>query len=330
MKKTIYIFILFLVGLLLMFTCSTPQSSSGGNSSGSKPPKSSNALDSMPTSRMGLGVGVVNNKIYAIGGVNNGDFLKTVEVYDPVTNQWAALTDMPTARSGLGIAVVNNLIYTIGGGYRNGGAVTNYAIVELYDPATDKWSTLTSMPTARTGLGVAVVNNKIYAIGGMIVSIAGVTPVNNVEVYDPITGIWTTLASMPTARDAAIEVINNRIYAIGGSNGTNCLNTVEVYDPVTDTWSTLKSMSYARDGLEAASLNGILYAIGGISNGSTNCLNTVEKYNPVTNIWSSSSSISIGRADFGGAIVNNKVYIMGGCNINLAINYLSSIEEYKP
>jgi N-acetylneuraminic acid mutarotase len=37
----------------------------------------------MPTTRAGLAIGVVNNKIYAIGGHGGGSLLSTVEEYDP-------------------------------------------------------------------------------------------------------------------------------------------------------------------------------------------------------------------------------------------------------
>lgn len=35
-----------------------------------------------------------------------------------------------------------------------------------YDPATNQWSTNAAMPTARTRLGAAVINNQLYAVGG--------------------------------------------------------------------------------------------------------------------------------------------------------------------
>jgi hypothetical protein len=38
--------------------------------------------------------------------------------------------------------------------------------VEEYDPATDRWTEKTDMPTARSWLSTSVVNRKIYAIGG--------------------------------------------------------------------------------------------------------------------------------------------------------------------
>jgi hypothetical protein len=40
------------------------------------------------------------------------------------------------------------------------------ATVEVYDPATNRWRTLTGMPTARWGLGSGAIGGKIYAVGG--------------------------------------------------------------------------------------------------------------------------------------------------------------------
>jgi hypothetical protein len=40
----------------------------------------------MQVARSGLGVAVVNGKIYAIGGAGNGGFCATNEEYDPATN----------------------------------------------------------------------------------------------------------------------------------------------------------------------------------------------------------------------------------------------------
>src|SRR5580704_8481341 len=61
-------------------------------------------------------------------------------------------------------------------------------------------------------------------------------------------GTWTTMASMPTARQQlAAGVVNGRLYAIGGLDSVGYSNAVEAYDPATDTWSTKASMLTARD-----------------------------------------------------------------------------------
>lgn len=59
-------------------------------------------------------------------------------------------------------AVINGRIYVIGG--KHGTSSLN--TVQVYDPATDTWTTLRSMSSARRGHTSAVVNGKIYVIGG--------------------------------------------------------------------------------------------------------------------------------------------------------------------
>jgi hypothetical protein len=86
--------------------------------------------------------------------------------------------------------------------------------VETVRAAEDSWTTLECMPTARCGLGVAVVDDKIYAIGGTY-GIQG--SYDNNEEYDSVTDTWTTKKPMPTPRgDFAIAIFQDKIYIIGG------------------------------------------------------------------------------------------------------------------
>ena len=69
--------------------------------------------------------------------------------------------------------------------YAIGGASlfeTAFSTVEVYDPATDKWTKKADMPTARRWFSASVVNDKIYAIGG---SNAANVPLPTVEEYTP-------------------------------------------------------------------------------------------------------------------------------------------------
>jgi len=128
----------------------------------------------MPTARYGLAIGVVNNKIYAIGGADSNDnVLNTNEEYNPISDTWTTKSPMPTARGSIGIGVVNNpsdgtsKIYAIGGSINVGDAVTT---IEVYDPASDIWTTKAPMPAKRALSAIGVVNNKIYIIGGYSVT----------------------------------------------------------------------------------------------------------------------------------------------------------------
>ena len=59
--------------------------------------------------------------------------------------------------------MINGKLYVVGG--TNAAGVVLAATL-VYDPATNQWSTKAAMPTARTRLGAAVINNQLYAVGG--------------------------------------------------------------------------------------------------------------------------------------------------------------------
>src|SRR5207253_1600526 len=83
-------------------------------------------------------------------------------------------------------------------------------------------------PTARVGAIGAVLNGKLYAIGG---NNGGGLTFNLVEVYDPASNTWTTDSPMPTLRSGcAASVVGGVIYVAGGGN-TNTLATLEAFTP---------------------------------------------------------------------------------------------------
>jgi len=102
-------------------------------------------------------------------------------------------------------------------------------------PVENSWVSKAPMHVARSDLRVAVVNGKIYAIGGNTQN--GVVGVN--EVYDPATDTWTMKTPMPTPRVYfASAVYQNKIYCIGGiPDSANA-----IYDPSTDNWTTKAPM----------------------------------------------------------------------------------------
>jgi hypothetical protein len=71
---------------------------------------------------------------------------------------------------------------------------------EVYDPATDKWTSATPLPTLRSGLAGTYYRGLILVLGG------GLPPdrifAEN-KGYDPKTDRWTTLKPAGTALAAA-------------------------------------------------------------------------------------------------------------------------------
>ena len=183
----------------------------------------------MRLGRIVLSSGVVDGKIYAIGGAQAPPGLRYVEEYDPATDTWTRKADMPTARLNVSTSAVNGKIYAIGGAAGGNQWYLGFSTVEEYDPATDTWTPKADMPTGRTYFSTSVVNGKIYAIGGLT---TGTNHLSPVEEYDPVTDTWTRKADMPTARSGlTTSAVNGKIYAIGGYVGGGApVSTVEEYD----------------------------------------------------------------------------------------------------
>lgn len=128
----------------------------------------------MPTPRNHPAIGMAGGKIYVIGGrigspnVGNfsADVTSVVEEYDPATDRWRAMLKMPTARSGEGWATYQGFIYVVGGELRDYHMDAVLRDVEAFDAAANQWFRLPSMPTARHGVNVAAIGNRLYMIGG--------------------------------------------------------------------------------------------------------------------------------------------------------------------
>jgi len=244
----------------------------------------------MPTARSSFAIAVYNNKIYCIGGtVGSNEYVGNNEAYDPLTDTWQTEASMPTPRADLSASVVNGKIYLIGGEvYSNTGL--NYVetdVNEVYNPATNSWSTAASLPSAVYGYSSAVIDGKIYIIGGSKSSATAGTNifVNSNQVYNPQTNSWSLGANLPSSvtygAAAATEgfMAPSLLYLMGGFFVSSFISTVQVYDAGNNSWETGASMPTARAYLGVAVLNDVLYAIGGFDG--VNWLNTVERYTPV-------------------------------------------------
>ena len=107
-------------------------------------------------------------------------------------NAWHAAAKIPTPRIGARTAVFSNEIYVFAGYDQKGprGARRNHKTVEMYDTQTDTWVKKPDMPTLRKAFATAVVDGKIYLIGGRSIDdkrLGEEVITGLVEVYDPLT-----------------------------------------------------------------------------------------------------------------------------------------------
>ncbi|MBS2025017.1 MAG: hypothetical protein JST92_21670, partial [Deltaproteobacteria bacterium] len=182
----------------------------------------------------------IGGRLHVTGGVANCAPclpLGALEAYSVSGNAWETLASLPTPRTGPGAGGIDGKLYVVGGADlgipSDGGAQHNlkYATLEVFDPVAGTWSTKASMPTARREPGVAVLDGRLYVMGGII---TGDAVTNVVEVYDPCTDSWTTVAPLPTARSSfMVGVIGRTIHVVGGrdTDYNTLLTRHDVYTP---------------------------------------------------------------------------------------------------
>lgn len=242
----------------------------------------------MPLPSHHVAVAELDGKIYVMGGFTKPEKGPTAWVpinnaweYDPANDAWKALAPLPTKRGSPNAVVHNGKIYVIGGASVHPGSNVPavhparphraVSVNEVYDPTSNTWETRQPMPTARNHAAAAMVNNKIYVIGGRIGSayVGTSSPTDVVEEYDPATDQWGVVrARMPTPRSAvAWGVHQGRIYVAGGEAQAPqfmmAFRAVEAYDPSANQWTSLPQMSLPRHGLAGAVVGGRLHLVSG-------------------------------------------------------------------
>jgi len=289
-------------------------------------------ITELPTWRIGGTPAAINGKIYLIGGFDHhknlggrAPALSAVDVYDTQTNTWHTVTKMPTARVAPQAAVFSNDIYVFGGYDRKGpgGAFRYKKTVEMYNTATDTWTKKRDMPMLRHAFATAVVNGKIYVIGGRIHNnkLGAGAATGLVEVYDPLTNRWEKGADMPTERGATdAVVVDGKIYVIGGYNwqwgplADKFVTSIEEYNPKTDQWRELPDMPMLKFMFASVAIDNEIYTMGGAHTPGGNRLTRfadVDVYNPTTNKWREVEPMTIPKATRA-VVVKGTIYTLGG------------------
>lgn len=239
-------------------------------------------LASLPEGRHHIALAAAGGKIYGIGGFSGAipDWRAhaSVFVYDPRLDRWSSGPALPQARAEGVVAAIGDRIYFIGGRIptsaeaRHISEHADTARAEMLDIRSGRWQRIADAPSARNSAAGAVIDGKIYVVGGrqMVKGDDGRTrPVNvaTLEVYDPATDRWQTRAPMPLAQGGlAVGAHDGKLYAFGGEQFVPQAKVFAdswVYDPASDRWSALPAMPTPRHGHGAAVVGDRVYLMGG-------------------------------------------------------------------
>ncbi|KAL4098062.1 hypothetical protein QTP88_022733 [Uroleucon formosanum] len=193
--------------------------------------------DKMIVDRTHFQIGVLNNRVYAVGGFDGSDNVNSAEVFDVEIEEWEMISSMSHKRSNVGVGVLNNLLYAVGGSVRSTKERLNS--VEHYDPSLDTWTQVANMSICRSSVGIGVLDDVMYAIGGYR---SGSKLCKSVEAYRPSVGVWTPIADLNLPRSRpGVFALDGFLCVVGGTHNSPDSDSVEIYNSITNTWKLMKT-----------------------------------------------------------------------------------------
>jgi N-acetylneuraminic acid mutarotase len=233
---------------------------------------------------------------------------------------WEQMAFMPTSASSPAVGVINGIVYSAGG-FHGGPS----AILQAFNPTTNSWTRLASMPAPRySGNGAGVINSQLYVAGGMSAN----GPTDTLFLFDPKTGSWKQLPRMSHLSACGVSgVIDSKLYVTSVCDGrSGATNYLDVYDPATGQWTSLTPTSSDHESPAGGVINGLLYVAGGF-NRDENPTRVLESYNPATNTWTTLAPLPFAVALASAVAIDGKLVVFGGFN---GFNDVRTVQVYDP
>eukprot|EP01130_Rhizamoeba_saxonica_P002365 TRINITY_DN12185_c0_g1_i1.p1 TRINITY_DN12185_c0_g1~~TRINITY_DN12185_c0_g1_i1.p1 ORF type:complete len:824 (-),score=194.20 TRINITY_DN12185_c0_g1_i1:45-2516(-) len=195
--------------------------------------------------------------------------------------------------------------------------------VIIYQPKSDSYTTLVSLPTPRYRHSAAVYNELIYIFGG--INDSG-DVVNEVEIFNTLTNEWVDNDFTYENYDFCAVTVENSIYLIGGYDNATAVNTVHKFDTDTGDFEESVPMLEQRANHGCVVLDDKIFVFGGES------ISTIESINILADDeWFAEEQSSSTRSDKAIAALNDKLYVFGGASGDDVLNDISIyVPSYIP
>ncbi|MBD8061609.1 Kelch repeat-containing protein [Oceanitalea stevensii] len=271
----------------------------------------------LPVAVLDAGGVAISDALYVVGGKGPDGHSTRAYRYDVPEGTWTRVADLP------GPGVENPAVTTDGtrllvlGGSTapfSGAVATAWS----YDPATDTWSPLPSMPTARGGATAQVVDGQVYVAGGMTADGASTAVVERLDLAG---GTWHTAPALATARDnPGSAVADGVLYVFGGrtrlANGqtpAGTLGSMEALHPAAGGgWSPRAPMPTARRTMASGVIDGRIVAVGGEARPDGLPFDATEVYDPATDTWTTLRRQPTARHGAAAGVVDGRLHTVGG------------------
>lgn len=259
-------------------------------------------------------------------------------------SSWAARSPLPNPRNHLAGASVDGRIYAIGGQHNENESSGLQADVHRFDPATNAWTKVASLPKARSHIVSVVRDGQVLVLGG---TNPGNTASSDVAAFDPAANLWSRLPSLPGGRKTPVAaLVADTVFLTGGSHATStyagrfaarwetaaampvALGEVSggvigstlylvgesasatlALDLGSGAWrSNLPVRPFASHHHAAEVIAGKLYLFGGIGAGA----GKVQIFDPATGAWTLGPDMPFAAGSSSSALIGGRVYVAGG------------------
>jgi DNA-binding CsgD family transcriptional regulator/N-acetylneuraminic acid mutarotase len=219
-----------------------------------------------PTPVQGHGAVFIGGRIYVPGGCDaQHQPTNVMEMYDPAADSWQKSVSLPKAVCHYAISALEGKLYLFGGW--DGRAVV--ANTWVFSPEQGEWRELTALPSPRMNAAAAVLNERVFIVGGRNQNNMSAPLLSEVLAFNPAQGrdatqAFTRKTPLRQARAGlGLTAVSGYLYAIGGGWG-GALNENERYDVDRNTWSPIEAMrEVIWRGSAVTSVGTKIYVVGG-------------------------------------------------------------------
>lgn len=241
----------------------------------------------------------------------------TAEIYDPALDTWTLTGRMITQRRvHAAVLLADGRVLVVGGTSGAGSTATG----EVFDPASNTWTSVGQMVRGRSSLTATLLPNGVVLIAGGEPLTGDGVAIDNVDLFDPVTGSFVAGTPMLSARSrhAATLLPDGRVLVVSGVNAPPVLTSTELYDPATAAWARAPDVNEPREGFTLTLLpDGRVLLVGGYSQGTQ----TTELRDAVTGGWSLAGvTSSIRGYHTATLLLDGRVLVAGGLDgVNEAV-----------
>lgn len=213
------------------------------------------------------------------------------------------------------------------------GGLSN-ALTQAFQLIAYPWRAVGTMPHTVSEFAIAAVGTKAYVLAGLS-TVNGVgTATADVQVYDTVSGQWSSGAQAPHARaGATAAAVGTDIYLMGGYDAASPAGvaTVDVLDTQTGTWRSGPATPTARFYSCSAAIGSSIYLAAGAQSLTDSLrIAVLERLDTTTGTWVQLAPAGYPAVHPGCAVLGGSLYVNGGDSSVAGFSELVASQWYDP